>query len=550
MSDGPEESVEVIDLPDEPEDPRDAASRKRIEAEIDRLRELQTQRDTFAYWRDRWAALDNDALERAFEADLRDVAAEQRLPETMPDQLAAYLKARLGSTTAAWKRRVEVGLFGRVGRRIRDREQRPFETQQVSRVDFHADLENGDYIFIPTRSSWPSKSVNTTLGPIEDLPASVWLDQNAPIHCKTWHPGSDEVIRDRIVSGGGWTPRRGLRTFNLYQPPVLERGDATKAGPWRAHLRKLYPDDADHIERFFAQRVQCPGVKVNHGLVLLGDQGIGKDTLIEPLKQAVGPWNFHEVAPPMLLGAFNGYIKSVVLRVSEARDMGDVNRYALYEHMKTLLAAPPDTLRCNEKHTKEYAVFNVSGVIITTNHRARGIYLPADDRRHYVAGTTITKADFAPDYWPRLWAWYADGGIGHVAAFLATLDLSEFDEKAPPPKTRWWYAIVEENRGANEDQFGEVLETLGHPAALTVSMLKHAASPELRQWLDDRGNLKSIGPALIDAGYMAVRNPNAKDGKWRAGDKKHSVYALAAMSDRDQVLAARDLLASGIPDLF
>ena len=230
--------------------------------------------------------------------------------------------------------------------------------------------------------------------------------------------------------------------------------------------------------------------------------------------------------------------------------MGDVNRYALYEHMKTLLAAPPDTLRCNEKHTKEYAVFNVCGVVITTNHRARGIYLPADDRRHYVAGTTITKDDFEPGYWPRLWSWYADGGIGHVAAFLAKLDLSAFDEKAPPPKTRWWHAIVEESRAPNEDLFGEVLEALGHPPALTVSMLKHAASSELRKWLDDRDNIKSIGPALVDAGYMAVKNPRAQDGKWQGGGKKHSVYALAALSDRDQVLAARALLATGRPDRF
>ena len=36
-----------------------------------------------------------------------------------------------------------------------------------------------------------------------------------------------------------------------------------------------------------------------------------------------------------LLGRFNGFVKSVILRVSEARDLGDVNRYAFYDHMKT-----------------------------------------------------------------------------------------------------------------------------------------------------------------------------------------------------------------------
>ncbi len=541
-------------MSDETEEPQPTglspAEFERLTRDAEAWAQRTTNLTLSSWWREQWAALDDAALEREFEKQLREAMADVFLPETLPEQLAAYLKERLGATTAAWRRRIEVAMYGRVGRRIREREQRPATTQAVTRDDFRADLENGTYLFVPTRSSWPSKSVNTTLGPIEDLPAAVWLDQNEPIHCKTWHPGYGELIADRVVSGGGWSPRPGLRTFNLYMPPNLAHGDPAQADPWREHLRKLYPDDAEHIERFFAHRVQRPGQKINHGLVLLGDQGIGKDTLIEPLKQAVGPWNFHEVAPPMLLGTFNSYIKSVVLRVSEARDMGDVNRYALYEHMKTLLAAPPDTLRCNEKHTKEYAVFNVCGVIITTNHRARGIYLPADDRRHYVAGTTLTKDDFPAGYWPQLWTWYEGGGIGHVAAFLAQLDLSAFDAKAPPRKTAWWHAIVEEGRSANDDLLAEVLEALGNPAALTVSMVRSKAHGALADWLEDRRNAKAIGPALVDAGYMAVRNPTAKDGKWQAGGKKYSVYALAALSDGAQIDAARALLASGQPDFF
>ena len=51
-------------------------------------------------------------------------------------------------------------------------------------------------------------------------------------------------------------------------------------------------------------------------------------------------------------------------------------------------------LRVNEKFLREYYIFNVIGFIITTNHRTDGIYLPADDRRHYVAWSERTKDDF------------------------------------------------------------------------------------------------------------------------------------------------------------
>ena len=111
-------------------------------------------------------------------------------------------------------------------------------------------------------------------------------------------------------------------------------------------------------------------------LVLGGAQGIGKDTILEPLKRAVGPWNFTEVNPTQVLLRFNRFMKSVILRMSEARDLGDFDRYAFYEHTKAYIAAPPDVLRVDEKHLREHYVQNVTFVIITTNHKVNGI-LPA-----------------------------------------------------------------------------------------------------------------------------------------------------------------------------
>jgi len=135
-------------------------------------------------------------------------------------------------------------------------------------------------------------------------------------------------------------------------------------------------------------------------------------------------------------GAIQWLAEIVVLRVSEARDLGEVDRFAFYDHSKTYIAAPPDVLRVDEKNIREHAVFNVTGVIITTNHLTDGIYLPPDDRRHYVAWSEVTKDDFDSAYWASLWRWYREGGIAHVCAYLRTLDLSDFDAKAPPAADR------------------------------------------------------------------------------------------------------------------
>ena len=141
---------------------------------------------------------------------------------------------------------------------------------------------------------------------------------------------------------------------------------------------------------WFAHRIQRPAEKINHA-IYSSVRPDGKDTLIEPLKHGVGPWNFAEVTPLHIMGRFNDYLKSTVLRISEGRDLGEVSRYALYDHLKQIIASPPDVFRIDEKNIREYSVPDCVGVIITSNYDTDGMYLPADDRRSYVAGTDVVE---------------------------------------------------------------------------------------------------------------------------------------------------------------
>ena len=259
----------------------------------------------------------------------------------------------------------------------------------MSVEDFYAYLPMHSYIFTPTREMWPASSVNAKIPPVGEgenaVKASAWIDSNRSVEQMTWAPGEPLIITGHLISHGGWIPRPGARTFNLYRPPWVLPGDANDAEPWLSLLRTLYPEEWEHIRYWMAHRVQKPHEKINHALVIGGKQGIGKETLLEPLKHAVGPWNFADVSPTQMLGRFNSFLKSVVLRVSEIHDLGEVDRFGFYEHMKVFTAAPPDVLRCDEKNIREHYVFNACGIVMTTNHRAHGLYLPPDDRRHFVA---------------------------------------------------------------------------------------------------------------------------------------------------------------------
>lgn len=423
------------------------------------------------------------------------------------------------------------------------------QEQPVNLKDFRAHMPDHRYIFIPTRDLWPVLSVDARIewpyGPDgKRMKPSRWLDANAAVEQMTWAPGLPMLIEHKLIDTGGWIDHLGCTCFNLYRPPTLAHGDADKAGPWIEHVRKVYPEDADHIIRWLAHRVQRPGEKLNHALVLGGPHGIGKDTLLEPGKQAVGPWNCHEVSPVAMLGRFNGFVKSVILRVSEARDLGNIDRFAFYDHTKSIIAAPPDVIRVDEKHLREYPVPNVCGVVITTNHKSDGLYLPADDRRHYVAWSNLDKDQFEPGYWNHLWQWYGDGGIGHVAAYLASLDLAGFDPKAPPPKTEAFWHIVNAARAPEEAELADIFDDLKKPDAVTLETITNRANvlhEDLYIWLRDRRYRRQIPHRLEAVGYEPVRNKAAKDSLFVIGGRRQVVYAKATLSLRDRHAAAAKL---------
>jgi len=316
----------------------------------------------------------------------------------------------------------------------------------------------------------------------------------------------------------------------------------------------VYPYDKDHIIRWLAFHVQRPHVKINHALVLIGGQGIGKDTMLHPVKHAVGIWNVKDILPPALLGRFNGFVKAVLLIINEIHDLGDLDRYSFYERLKAYTAAPPDTIRVDEKHLREYEVLNVCGVILTSNYKTGGLYLPADDRRHYIAWSDLDKRDIPEQYWQDIYAWYDVDGCRHIAAYLAQLDISDFNPKAPPPKTDAFWEIVDSNRAPETSELADAIEYLDNPDVVTVAevietQFVDVISSDFADWLKDRKNGRQIPYRFEEIGYIAVRNPDHKsEGRWWVGKRRCAIYAKKTLSKRDQLAFARAKAEAGRPE--
>jgi hypothetical protein len=429
--------------------------------------------------------------------------------------------------------------------------------------DFYALAPAHRCVYRPTKDLWRNEAVDKRLPPVAVLdrhgnpvlnsrgkavmmPASEWLAKHRSVERATWHPGEPEIIRDKLAIDTGWIEASGATSVNLYVPPNSILGDAAKATPWIEHCHKIYPDEAEHLIAWLAHRRQYPGLKPNHCIVLVGDPEIGKDTLLYPIRHAVGPWNFRDITLGHLVHQNNDFLCAVVVRVNEARDTGDthrgrIDRYALHDHMKALLATPPETHRINRKYLPEYTTFNLSGVIITTNH-PDALYLPSDDRRHFVAAAETKRSDFPADYFDKFYAWYdKEGGIGHVIAYLQRYDLTSFNAKTAPPKTAAFWDMVNVERTTDYGELADAIEALGNPEALTlVELIAKAPSAE---WLSDSKMGRKIEYRLQRCGYIRAANPDAErnSGMWRVNEKRMMIYARRELPKGKRTEAARRL---------
>ncbi|MGJ4996215.1 DUF5906 domain-containing protein [Bradyrhizobium sp. HKCCYLS3077] len=423
--------------------------------------------------------------------------------------------------------------------------------------DYWAHLPSGKMIYERTGELFSASSIDKHIGRVKDAMrtegpgtlATTWLSQHRFVKSMGWAPGEPKIIEDKVLTIDGWIRSPGDKTFNRYVPPHIAHveGDVSK---WLDHIRAIYPGEAAHIVQWLAHRVQRPGDKVNHALVLIGSQGIGKDTILKPAVAAIGSNNFKQITAKTFFNSeWNDYLQSVILRINEVHDLGGESRYGFYDATKDVITNPPEAHRINTKHVPQYAAVNVCGVVMTSNH-LDALYLAPDDRRHFVCVSTRTQDDFSPAYWDEINAWFENSGNEAIAHYLANLDLTAFNAKAPPPKTAAWHMVVAAGVAPESGDLSDVIESMGKPDALTLQMVRSRTpgDSQLRLLFEDAKLRRAIPKRLAECGYVAVANPDARDsgGRWRMLGGKTTIYARQELSEPFRLAAARALSAASL----
>jgi hypothetical protein len=239
----------------------------------------------------------------------------------------------------------------------------------------------------------------------------------------TYAPGETVFCtRDGYVYGNRWKDMRPT--------PV-----AGSVQPWLDLLHSLLPNqmERDHVLDVMAFKVQNPGVKINHAVLMCGAPGLGKDTVWAPMLWAIGGdtlSNIKHVKNEELSSQWGYALEVEVMVIEELRQTEAKDRRALENQLKPIIAAPPEYLMVNKKGQHPYQAVNRLFVLAFSNERA-AITLPSDDRRWFV-----TWSDSQPIYGKPIWDWYKNGGgFAAIAHYLHARDVSQFNPGAAPPVT-------------------------------------------------------------------------------------------------------------------
>jgi hypothetical protein len=358
------------------------------------------------------------------------------------------------------------------------------------------------------------------------IEASACFDENreakgaATIVGVTYAAGGDVfVTRDGQQYGNRWRDAR----------PAPVAGDVSR---WLTHLERLIPVDfeREHLLNVMAHKVQFPGHKINHAVLMGGTHGSGKDTLFAPFFWAIGgasKTNCSLVKNEDLTSQWGYALECEVMEIAELRQSEAKDRRSLENTLKPIIAAPPELLPINRKGLHPYMALNRVLVVAFSNERA-AITISTEDRRWFCLWAECEKLPEAEAV--GLWNWYKNrGGFEAVAHYLATRDVSAFNPSAPPPMTEAKAIMTEQGQSMAEAFIVDLIErkqgdfargVVSSPFTLLCDRLQGLAPPGTK--IPPAALMHALKAcAWVDCGRLASHELPNKKHVFRAPDMAH-----------------------------
>jgi len=182
----------------------------------------------------------------------------------------------------------------------------------------------------------------------------------------------------------------------------------------------------EFVMRWFATLVQKPGEKMKSCLVFVGEEGCGKNVVIDTLGAILGSRHYISAASHMDLERFNSLLCGKTLLL-----LNECSRFSSAEEGVLRALVTEGMFRMEQKFKEPVYIDNLVNVICITNLTTHNLFssVSANARRWCMArcGTSPTVVE-DPLYWKGLWKWLGvrDGQAGTFGITDGVLAFADF----------------------------------------------------------------------------------------------------------------------------
>jgi len=284
----------------------------------------------------------------------------------------------------------------------------------------------------------------------------------------------------------------GLTCGNIWNDDQLTNGTPGDISPWLEHMRTMgiAEEHIWHLIQWMAYTIRHPDKKINYMILLGGDEGIGKDFILNPIVVQLARYT-KTIEGHALLSNFNSYLigtKLLLINETELFDHRDAS--SVGASLKPLAAAPPKKLRVNQKNIPELEINNIVNCIMTTNARTP-MKLDGHSRRFFALWSDLNVRDVTGEitpswvsYFEKAWGWMNNGGDQAVIDYLMNqVDLSAFSPGRSPPMTQFLRDITNSSKSPG------------------LQAIEHAVDKKMGLFKSDLLTAKDISTMMV-AGHM------------------------------------------------
>lgn len=317
-----------------------------------------------------------------------------------------------------------------------------------------------------------------------------------------------------------------VKPVDSFFDALPEHQDITEE--WLAHLHEniCQGDKAltHWLTGWFAQLFQKPWEKPHTAIVFQGEQGVGKNALVDRIGHILGPHYLQVVRKRQVLGNFNSFLENKIFVVmNEAFWSGDKEAQGT---LKDLITGNEHLIE--HKYSEPFVVDNLTRVCVMSNEEW---VIPAGpDERRYAVFEVGNKRQEQKAYFRRLQKGMEAGAYSVLLRYFLDYDFSDIDVNRAPvteglyrqkvrssePFYQWWLECLTEGRIVD----GQGDETHTFPKYITKENFREAFGRYMKG-RHIQGRMPQVGR------YLKACIPSVKsDQKIREGSHTYHAYKL------------------------